>query len=254
MTSLRTMKALTVGALAMLLTMTLPGLSTAVFTSSSSSTATVRAAADWAPPTVSLVNLLQEVSGTQTLEAEAADEFGSGVASVTFQTRPVGGAWASVCTDLTAPYQCSWDTSGLADGDYEVRARAEDRAGFSATSAVSTVRVRNAAVDRIPPSVRMDHPGQIRTRYVDFRALASDVGSGVRSVTFEHSAGSDGPWARLCTAALTPGTVDTWSCRYDTSPLPNGSIVLRATATDAAGNTGYSDLISTQVTGNRTAG
>ena len=48
-----------------------------------------------------------------------------------------------MCTDTTAPYSCAWDTSALADGQYSLRARATDRAGYETTSDVARTTVAN---------------------------------------------------------------------------------------------------------------
>ncbi|QFG69594.1 Ig-like domain-containing protein [Ornithinimicrobium pratense] len=153
MFDLRSIKVLVFGALAMLLVFTMPSFSTAMFTSTSSHTVTVSAAADWVAPKVSLVNLPVQISGVHILEAEASDDYGSGVAQVIIEVRPAGGGtWTPVCTDRSAPYQCSWDTNGVADDNHEVRARATDRAGLVGTSGILTTSVANER-----PAV--SHPG-----------------------------------------------------------------------------------------------
>jgi hypothetical protein len=65
------------------------------------------------------------------------------VTSVAFE-RSVAGAntWVSICTDNATPYTCSFNTAALADGSYDLRARAVDGAG-NQTSSVATRLIDN---------------------------------------------------------------------------------------------------------------
>ena len=66
--------------------------------------------------------------------------------SVTFQRSPAGaGTWTTICAPTAAPYTCSWNTAGVADGLYDLRAIALDASGYSRTSTVSSRRVDNTA-------------------------------------------------------------------------------------------------------------
>lgn len=118
------------------------GLSSATFTSTTTAQVGVTSAADWTAPTVAVTSP-GTVSGTALLTATAADQHGA-VASVTIQ-RLVAGAWTPLCTDATAPYTCSWDTTTVGDGAHQLRAVAVDTAGNSAASATATATVANAA-------------------------------------------------------------------------------------------------------------
>jgi hypothetical protein len=88
------------------------------------------------------------------LQASASDPGGanaSGVQGVTFQVAPTGsGSWSNACTqDTTSPYSCSWNTTTVADGDYDFRAVVADNAGNQTISTTLTRHVDNApsAVD-----------------------------------------------------------------------------------------------------------
>ena len=95
---------------------------------------------DNAAPTLGLTDPGSPLSGTVTLAATATDA-DSGVAAVTFQVSPTGqGSWTDLCVDAATPFACAWDTTALANGDYDLRARVEDNAGNSATSAVVAAR------------------------------------------------------------------------------------------------------------------
>ncbi len=89
------------------------------------------------------------LAGTVTLSTSTTPtDGGSGMASVTFQYEASGKTtWSTACTDTTAPYSCNWATSGLADGQYALRAVAADKAGNTtiASNAPLTVNLENTA-------------------------------------------------------------------------------------------------------------
>lgn len=215
MTDLRSIKVIVLGGLAMLLALTMPGFSTAMFTSSSSSTLTVGAAADWVAPKVSIVDLPAQVSGTHILRAQASDEFGTGVASVTIETRQAGGTWAVLCTDTSAPYECSWTTTNLSSGSYEVRARATDRAGLVGTSGIAATSVANGRLV-------LDHPGQVVSGSATLTARMS--GWFLHTLRIEYRE-AGGRWQQVCSGF-------SWelSCTWDTTGLRDGQYDLRVSA------------------------
>jgi hypothetical protein len=93
---------------------------------------------DATAPNVSLADPGSPVRGTVTLNPSADDGSGSGVASLVVQRSPAGaGTWTTIGT--------SWNTTGLADGTYDLRARATDNAGNAANSPLRTVVVDNTA-------------------------------------------------------------------------------------------------------------
>ncbi len=103
-------------------------------------------------PTVSLTDPGAYLRGTVALSATATDP--AGVQSVVFERRAVGstGSWTAICTDNSTPYTCSFNTTGVTDGSYDVRARAIDVLSHASTSTVSAKQVDNtkpaaAAVD-----------------------------------------------------------------------------------------------------------
>ncbi len=96
-------------------------------------------------PTVSLADPGTPLYATVTLAATAND--GGGIASVVIERSAAGAnSWTAICTDATAPFECAWDTTTVAEGSYDLRARTTDKAGRTATSAVVASRV----VDRQP--------------------------------------------------------------------------------------------------------
>lgn len=87
----------------------------------------------------------QFLRGTVALAANANAP--GGVQSVAIQFAPTGtSTWTTVCTDPTAPYGCSWDTTKVAGGSYDLRAVLTPVSGPVLTSAVVTARI----VDNAP--------------------------------------------------------------------------------------------------------
>jgi len=93
---------------------------------------------DTVSPNVSAVTVPagSTLNRTVTLTATASDA--GGVAEVRFL---LDGALLG--SDTTSPYSFDWDTSSLADGDYVLRAEAEDTAGNIAQSSEVTVTIAN---------------------------------------------------------------------------------------------------------------
>jgi hypothetical protein len=100
-------------------------------------------------PTAGLTDPGSPLRLTVTLNATGTDTGGSGVANVTIQRTPTGtSTWADICIDTTSPYSCSWVTTGVSDGGYDLRAVTTDNAGNSTNSAV----VSNRVVDNTGPT------------------------------------------------------------------------------------------------------
>ncbi|KAA1416860.1 signal peptidase I [Nocardioides humilatus] len=79
------------------------------------------------------------LSGTVTLTSTASST--AGIASVRIE-RAVNGTstWTTVCTDTSSPYTCSWDTTAVADGLYDLRAVMTDSRGATTTSTIVSAR------------------------------------------------------------------------------------------------------------------
>jgi hypothetical protein len=91
---------------------------------------------DQTAPTVALADPGSPLRGTVSLVPSADDGTGTGVTSLIVQRSAAGaGAWSATGT--------SWNTRTIADGVYDLRARATDAAGNTASSAVQTVTVDN---------------------------------------------------------------------------------------------------------------
>ena len=207
--------------------------SQAVFVASSQNTgSSVSTAAVFNAVEVSLADPGTPRRGTVALSATATSD--RPIAGVTFETMRQGtGAWTARCVDAVAPYTCDWDTVGVTEGLYDLRATALDDSGYSKTATVTDRRV-----DNTPPAVTMTDPGPVLSGTVAIGATATDTeGAGVASVEYEHRPAGGGAWTAICTDDGAP-----YGCSWSTAALADGSYDLRATATDAAGNTAASTV------------
>ncbi|MGH2781720.1 MAG: Ig-like domain-containing protein, partial [Thermoleophilaceae bacterium] len=102
---------------------------------SATSTTVANRRVDNTTPTATMNDPGANLGGTVSLTAPASDG-GSGVATVLIQRSPAGaGTWTDVCTDTALPYSCSFDTTTVPDGLYDLRSITTDNAGNTATSA-----------------------------------------------------------------------------------------------------------------------
>jgi hypothetical protein len=107
------------------------------------------------------------------------------VANATFQRSPMGAnTWTTIGSpDTTSPYSVTWDTTAVADGQYDLRVVTTDNAGNAFTSPTITVRVDNTA-----PSIVGNATGTVGsngwyTTNVGLTWTVTDPGSGVATQT-----------------------------------------------------------------------
>ena len=181
---------------------------------------------DTTPPTVSIASPTGgNVSGTVAISANASDNVG-----VTHVDLLVNGQSAGSAT--SAPYQFSWNSTGVANGAAQLKAVAYDAAGNLAQSAIVTVSVANGQTppsDTTPPMIPVFLPGGgTVTGLVTLTATASD-NVGVSRVDFYANGelvGSD--------------TSAPYHATWDSRNVADGMAILMAVAFDAAGNSGAS--------------
>lgn len=204
---------------------------------SKASTVASRRVDNTAPATA--VSAATPLTGTPTVSATATDG-GSGVLSVAFDARPSsGGAWTPICTDGTAPYSCAWNTTGVADGAWDVRATTTDNAG-NTSSATTTNRI----VDNTAPTITLTNPGTPLAGTVALGSTTADgAGSGVTSVLYQYRTSPAGAWTTACTGATAP-----FSCNWATPAT--GTYDLQAVATDGVGKTTTSAVITSRLVDN----
>jgi len=176
----------------------------------------VSGGADITPPVVTLQAVASPISGIVNLSATPTDDVG--VVQVSFF---VDGTLIDSVT--TAPYEISWDSTTVGDGDHDLTAEALDGAGNVGTSAPQAVAVDNG-VDTIPPEVNLNALVSPLSGTVTVSALATDD-VGVTQVDFFVDGvliGSD--------------TVSNFEVQWDTTGVTNADHELTALAHDAAGN------------------
>jgi hypothetical protein len=197
----------------------------------STTTATGTTRLDNTAPTATLTDPGTPLSGTVNLSATAIDG-GSGVASVTIAGAPAGtSTWTTICTDASSPYSCSWSTTSLIDGLYDLRAVATDVAGNN-----TTVTVTSRRVDNNGPTVAVTDPGSPIRNTISIGATASDP-AGVASVAIQRKLSTGSAWTTLCTDSSSP-----YACPL--TGLGDGTYDFRAQATDAVGHTSTSATLA----------
>ena len=200
------------------------GFSGATFTDTSRTTTTAQAAPDWTPPVVEMVDPGSNVIDTVTLTANAYDET-SAIAGVSIQYAPSStSVWTTLCTSITSPYTCSWDTTQVSDGDYDLRAVATDTEGNQQTSEVVETYVSNTErrlvdLHTIPSPIRGN---------VVLEANFYGHGNKPISMRFQYWTGST--WADLPGCGARNGRYQT--CSVDTTALADGSWDFRVLAKD----------------------
>jgi hypothetical protein len=186
---------------------------------------------DTAAPTSAQDDPGANLRQTVTLTSSAGDTGGSGLASVAFQRRPAGGgSWTTIATDTSTPYSTSFDTTGVADGLYDFRTVATDVAGSAEASPAVVV---NRRIDNTAPGATMLSPGNPVRGTVTLTSNTNDGGSGIGTVTYE--------------LAPNGGSFNTQLASWDTTLGADGLYDLRLTATDVAGNSTTSAIVTTRV-------
>lgn len=108
-------------------------------------TAVVRVRVDNTQSSVSMEQPAAYLRGLTDLFANAFSN--AGITSVRIeQARSTGGPWTAVCTDPTAPFSCSFDTTKVADGDVWFRAVLADGTGKTTTSPLVTAKIDNTGI------------------------------------------------------------------------------------------------------------
>ena len=206
--------------------------------STTSAAVTNRRADNTIPSGAALTDPGTPLAGTITLAGTAADA-NSGIQTTRMQVSPAGAnTWSDACTDATSPYSCSFDTTTVADGLYDMRLQAVDAAGNIRNSGVRT----NRRIDNTAPQLTFTDPGQYLVGTSTRTATATDGGSGVLNVQFQYrqQGGAPGP----------PGARDAsspYTCNTNTTQVADGMWEWRAVATDNAGLTTTSTVYTSRI-------
>lgn len=167
------------------------------------------------------------VLGTVNVSADASDNLGVSGVQFLLNGNNLGAE------DLVAPYNISWNTTTVTDGNHILTARARDAAGNVTLSSPVAITVQNNAPDIIPPTINITSPvGGNVSATINVTANAGD-NIGVSGVQFLL----DG--ANLGVEDLTAP----YSVSWITTGTPNGNHTLTARARDAAGNSTVSTAV-----------
>ena len=133
---------------------------------------------DHTAPSVSLADPGSPLTGTVTLVPSADDGSGSGIATLIVQRAPAGsGNWTTTAT--------SWNTQNVADGVYDLRARATDNAGNTANSALRSVTIDNGV-----PSAPKKFSGAKKRGHLVLKWKAATDGGGSIAAYLVYANGS----------------------------------------------------------------
>ncbi|MDH3857529.1 MAG: Ig-like domain-containing protein, partial [Gammaproteobacteria bacterium] len=179
------------------------------------------------PPTVALQALASPVSGNVNLSATATDDVA--VVQVSFF---VDGTLIGSAT--TAPYQITWDSTTVTDGDHDLTAEAFDAAGNVGASVPQTITLANG-IDTTPPQVSLNALASPLSGTVTVSALATDD-VGVTQLEF-----------LVDDVLIGTDTVSNFEVLWDTTNVTNGIHELTARAHDAAGNITVSSPLTVTV-------
>jgi len=173
------------------------------------------------------------VSGDVAVDVTASDN-----AAVTEVVLYANGQ--KVGTDRTAPYQYSWDSTGVDDGNAVLTAYAYDAAGNTGISSGVSVNVDNVAenVDTTPPSVSILTP-----------VASNTVVSGTVSVSVEASDDTGVTQVVLYVNGQAVGTdqVAPYEFNWDSTQVSDGNATITARAYDAANNSALSAGVTVSV-------
>ena len=166
--------------------------------------------------------------GTVALSDSSPSDAGAGVASVTFQYSPHGAnTWTTIGTPVTtAPWSVAFDTTAVADGQYDLRELISDAAAPANVTRIDLTGPK--VIDNSPPSsaaVTAPAPGAHVSGTVAVGGVASDATSGIGQMVFKVNGTIVG------TSSGSPASVS-----WDSTSLPDGPVSVTVEAKDAAGN------------------
>ncbi len=182
------------------------------------------------PPPPPTVSIMTPQSGTTVASTVGVDVSASSTVGIASVSMTVDGN--SLCTVTSSPFNCTWNTGSVANGNHTLMATARDTSG-NATNASNTVTVSNAT----PPNVSVVSPsnGSTVSGVVTIQATATDSDA-MKSINVNV----DGNL--LCSSTTSPV-----SCPWSSTGVLNGSHTVSVTATDLGG---YSATASSSVTVN----
>lgn len=179
---------------------------------------------------VSLADPGQYLRGTVTLQAFAN---ASTITSVRIERAPAGSnSWTTICTDTTAPYSCAWDTTGVADGLYDLRAVMVEPTKTTTSTVLASRQVDNTAVRGYDIAARnggaivgrIDVGDSITYTFTDTilpSTILTGWAGGAQAVTVRFRDGA------LVGTGGNDDVLDVWTSSALTTPVRLGSVALR---------------------------
>jgi hypothetical protein len=185
-------------------------------------------------PTATLAGSRIYIRKSATLTVTASDS-GTGIASVAVQRAPSGtSTWSTLATLTSPPYTLPFDTNGLPDGQYDMRAVVTDAAGNVTTAGLTVVIAASGL------GVQLTNPGASISGDVQLEATTN--GEGALQVAFDLRRTGTQSWTPLGVDSNAP-----WILSLDTALLRDGLYDLRATVTDPDGVTAEDVLSAIRV-------
>ncbi|MDX6484081.1 MAG: hypothetical protein QOE95_1852, partial [Gaiellaceae bacterium] len=183
---------------------------------------------DATPPVCPTCTAKDYLRGTETLSANPSGSL-SGIKSVSFEyadagaprTLPPPGTWHTIGVDTSSPYSVGWNTSGVADGAYDLRILIKNNA-----NATTVTYLDAKVVDNTAPTAGVGSPaaGALVSGSVTFAATTGDANP-IASVEFFVGGSS------LGTVTGAP-----FRMSWNTTAESDGSASLHVVVTDIAGN------------------
>ena len=126
----------------------------------------------------------------------------------------------------------SFDTSGLSDGSYDVYVVEADSEPTDGSTLTGDASLNGAVeIDGTPPSVTTDlSDGQVLSSTVDLSTKFAVSNNDGNSITYEYSTNGGSSWTTIGSPSS-----------FDTSEAGDGDVVLKASSTDDADNTGSAE-------------
>ena len=191
------------------------------------------------------------VSGNAVNVAANAADLQSGVTQVLFEYKTAAATtWLTIGTDMAAPWQQPWNTTGLADGAYDLRATATNGAGATTQSAVVSVTVDNTKPALTPPVLGTPNKGEVWqmgvSHVITWTAGAiTDINLLPNPVTLLLSSDGGTNFPVTIAAGLPNSGSFTWT---PTGLVPGSNYLVKLEVKDKAGNSSSDVGNNTQFT------
>ncbi len=185
-------------------------------------------APDTTPPSVSFSSPSSGANVAATVSVQVTGSDNVGVTSVSFSVDGVQQG-----TNTTSPFTFSWNSTTVANGSHLLSATASDAAGNSSTASV-TVTVNNPVPDTTAPNVEIDSPtnGSTVRSNISVEVTVSDNVAVTKVELYVNG--------ELTSTSKSDPFVTKWYAKRERP----GTYNLQCKAYDAAGNVGFSSVVT----------